>query len=159
MIVKLELELAPDETFPPWQLRLRATDIAPDLLITPEVYAVLRKPVTERTSEEKKQLDDFRLAHDPAHFALSEKVADLKKQIDETDLSIPITLVMEEMAEPRPTFVLKRGQTKLPARRGRRHPAGVAPVPARDHHARSGSPRRYRCLRRLAVVSASSRHM
>ena len=34
---------------------------------------------------------------------------DLKKRSEEADLSIPITLVMEEMAETRPTFVLVRG--------------------------------------------------
>jgi hypothetical protein len=42
-------------------------------------------------------------------LALTQRVEGLKKQIDETDLSIPISLVMAEMAEPRPTHVLMRG--------------------------------------------------
>jgi len=109
VMVKLELDLAPDDLLPAWQLRLRATDVASDLLVPPDILAVVRKPAAERTAEERKQVDDFRLAHHPENLALSQHVADLKKRIDETDLSIPITLVMEEMAEPRPTFVLVRG--------------------------------------------------
>lgn len=54
-------------------------------------------------------MNDFRLLHHHEHFSRLNRVADLKKQIDETDLSIPTTLVMAEMAEPRPTFVLMRG--------------------------------------------------
>ena len=107
--VKLEFDLAPEETFPAWQFRLRATDIAADLLLPPELLAIVQKSATQRTTEEKQQVDDFRLTRHSDHFALTNRVADLKKQIDETDLSIPITLVMQEMAEPRPTFVLVRG--------------------------------------------------
>lgn len=109
LVVKLELDLAPEETLPAWQLRLRATDLASDLLLLPDVLAVVQKPAGERTDVEKKQLDEFRLAHTPEHVALTQRVSDLKKQIDETDLSIPITLVMSEMDQPRPTHVLVRG--------------------------------------------------
>jgi hypothetical protein len=109
VMVKLELYLAPEEMPPAWQLRLRATDLASDLLLPPDVLAIMQKPVAERTAEEKKQVDAFRLAQNPEHVALTKRSDDLKKQIDETDLSIPITLVMDELAEPRPTFVLVRG--------------------------------------------------
>ena len=107
--LKLELELAPDQTVPAWQLRLRASDIAPGLLVPPDILATLHKPAAERTDAEKKRVDDFRLVHEPEHFSLTHRLADLKKEIEEADLSIPITLVMEELAEPRPTFVLVRG--------------------------------------------------
>ncbi len=109
VMVKLELGLASDEILAAWRLRLKATDLASELLVPPDVLAVVQKPVTERTAEEKKQADDFRLAQNPEHVVLTKRSDDLKKQIDETDLSIPITLVMDEMAEPRPTFVLMRG--------------------------------------------------
>src|SRR5262249_46385495 len=80
-----------------------------DLQVTPEILAIVRKPSGERTVEETKQVQDFRLEHHPERLALAQRVKELQKQIKETDLSIPITLVMEEMAEPRPTFVLVRG--------------------------------------------------
>ena len=109
VVLKFELEFSGEKRIPGWQLRLRSTDLAADLLVPPDVLTVLGKPDSERTVEEKKLVDDFRLAHHPGHSALTLRVAELKKQIDEVDLSIPITLVMEEMAEPRPTFVLTRG--------------------------------------------------
>jgi hypothetical protein len=112
--VKLELDLGDDRNPAAWQLRLRATDLASDLLAPPDVLALLGKPIADRTAEEKKQLDDFRLTHQSEYFALTNRIADLKKRIDETDLAIPVTLVMEEMAEPRLTFVLLRGAYDRP---------------------------------------------
>ena len=109
VMVKLEFELGAETNPPAWQLRLRASDLSSELLVPPDLMTILRKPSAERPAEEKKRLDDFRLTHQPGHFALTNRIAELKKKIDETDLSIPITLVMEEMAEPRPTFVLLRG--------------------------------------------------
>ncbi len=109
VLVKMELDLAPDETFPAWQLRLRATDTEADLLVPPEVLAIVQKSAADHSEAEQKQVNDFRLLRHPEHFALLNRVADLKKQIEETDLSIPTTLVMSEMTEPRPTFVLVRG--------------------------------------------------
>ncbi len=109
IVFKLELNLAPDEAFPAWRLRLQTTDVAAEFLVSPEVLTVLHKPAADRTADEKKKGDDFRLVHHPEYFALTNRIGDLKKRIDETDLMIPRTLVMEEMAEPRPTFVLVRG--------------------------------------------------
>ena len=114
ILLRLELEFSGEKRIPAWQLRLRTTDLASELLVPPEVLAVVRKPPAERTPEDKKLVDDFRLAHHPGHFALTQRIADLKKQIDETDLSVPTTLVMAEMAEPRPTFVLVRGAYDKP---------------------------------------------
>jgi hypothetical protein len=114
---KLVLVIAPETELRPWRLRLRTTDLAPDLLLSPEIETVLKKPEAERTAEEKKRVDDFRLERAPEHSALTQRVADFKKQIDETDLTIPTTLVMEEMAEPRPTFVLARGAYDKPGER------------------------------------------
>lgn len=107
--LELEVEFAGERRIPAWQLRLRVTDLSSEWLVPPDILAVIAKPGAERTLEDKQLVDDFRLAHHPGHAALTQRVADLKKQIDETDLSIPTTLVMAEMAEPRPTFVLVRG--------------------------------------------------
>lgn len=109
VMLKLELELAGERKYPAWRVRLRATGIATELLLTPEVSAIIGKPGAERTPEERTAVEDFRLAHAAGYREQKQRVADLTKQIDEAELSIPITLVMEEMAEPRPTFVLMRG--------------------------------------------------
>ena len=109
VVVKLDLELPADEAPPALQLRLRATDLAPDLLVPMDVLAVVQKPAGQRSEGEKKQVTDFRLAHTPELVSLTQHVSDLKRQMEETDLSIPITLVMSEMDQPRPTHVLVRG--------------------------------------------------
>ena len=107
--LELDLDLALGERLPAWQLRLRATDMDPELLLPNELLGVVQKPVGERTIDEQGRVDKFRLAHAPEHVAISQRAADLRKQAEETDLSIPITLVMSELAEPRPTHVLMRG--------------------------------------------------
>jgi hypothetical protein len=107
--LKLELEFAPKDPLPAWKLRLMASDIEPELLIPPDVLAILEKAPADRSSDEKQTVEDFRLTHYQQHFELTQHLGETKKQIEETELSIPISLVMEEMAEPRPTFVLIRG--------------------------------------------------
>jgi hypothetical protein len=109
LTLKLELELAPKDPLPAWRLRLMASDIEPELLLPPDVLAILDKAAAERSADEKQTIDDFRLTHHQNHFELTQHLAETKKQIEEMELSVPISLVMEEMAEPRPTFVLVRG--------------------------------------------------
>ena len=57
---------------PAWRLRLRTTDLAPELLVPPEVVVAIAKPAEERTIEEIKRVDDFRLTHQPGHFSLTQ---------------------------------------------------------------------------------------
>ena len=45
----------------------------------------------------------------------ADQIAALKKKIGEMELTIPTTLVMAEMPEPRPTFILTRGAFDQPA--------------------------------------------
>ena len=45
----------------------------------------------------------------PEHEKLTKQVAAMKKRADQADLAIPTALVMEEMAKPRPTYILIRG--------------------------------------------------
>jgi hypothetical protein len=109
LMLRLELEIAPKDSFPSWQLRLLATDIEPELLAPPDVLAILEKPPTERSADEKQTVDEFRLTHHRQHFELTQHLARTKKHIEEAELAIPTSLVMEEMSEPRATFLLMRG--------------------------------------------------
>ncbi|MFN4942313.1 MAG: DUF1553 domain-containing protein, partial [Akkermansiaceae bacterium] len=69
------------------------------------------------------QLGRFRLAltdaPSPAATAsqLADQIATLKKKIGELELSIPTTLVMEDMKAPRPTHILMRGAFNSPGER------------------------------------------
>jgi hypothetical protein len=101
------------------------------LRIPPDVITALQKAADKRSETEKKLLDDFHVDQVPGLVALAQRVGDLKKQIDEADLSIPISLVMSEMEAPRPTHVLLRGAyDKLGERVTAATPARLALFPA-----------------------------
>ncbi len=128
VLITLELDVTPDEKGQTWQLRLQGTDMDRDLLLTPTLAELVRKPAGERNAEEQATLDKFRLARSPAHAAIVEQVAELKKQVDAADLAIPITLVMAERPEPRPTHVLMRGAYDKPGELvGMRTPSFLQP--------------------------------
>ncbi len=94
--------------------RVFASDSETDLLVPPHVVALAKEEAAKRTPPEQKQLADFRLGQQPEHFRLSEEAESLKKEIAKADDEIPTTLVMEEMKEPRATFLLVRGAYDKP---------------------------------------------
>ena len=72
-----------------------------------EIAAILRTPAAKRSGAQIKSLDGHFLKQDTTLEGL--KLARLKVAQDETALKGPQTLVMQELPEPRPAFVLKRG--------------------------------------------------
>jgi hypothetical protein len=129
--LELEMELPAAGSPAPWRCRVRATSVAAELLVPSEVLAVLRKPVAERSAEERKQLEEFRFARSHPHEALTQRVAQVRQQVEAADLAIPITLVMAEMDKPRPTFVLKRGAYDKPGEEvSAATPSALPPFPA-----------------------------
>jgi len=84
------------------------------------------------------QLGRFRLtltdAPSPAvtNPPATDQVAALKKKIQEMELSIPTTLIMAEMPQPRPTFVLTRGAFNAPAEQVEPATPAVLPPMAAD---------------------------
>ncbi|MAI34589.1 MAG: hypothetical protein CBE00_10030 [Planctomycetaceae bacterium TMED240] len=70
---------------------------------------------TEKRSAEQKQLvaNQHRTAT-PAYKELTDKKADLIKQLDTLNRSLPKVMVMADMPKPRKTFVLKRGLYNKP---------------------------------------------
>ena len=97
-----------------WETQIRAAKPADGPQPPPEILALINKDAAQRTPAEQKQLTDFRLAQLPDFKPLSDRVPALQKQISDTELQIPTTLVMEELPQPRPTFVLLRGAYDKP---------------------------------------------
>jgi hypothetical protein len=83
--------------------------------IPADVAAILRTPAAMRTPQQATKLDEYFLAQDPASEEL--RLARVKVEQELNAIRAPQTLVMQELPEPRPTFVLNRGNFLDPAER------------------------------------------
>jgi hypothetical protein len=92
---------------------LSATDVS--TLAKGETFAqlaeLLRTPAAERSAEQQQLLVQYFVNQvDATAKALRAEQAELPKRRAEIENEIPATMVMTEPAEPRPAFILKRGQ-------------------------------------------------
>ena len=99
-------------------VQLYATELSPDAVAAlakgesfGELAEILSTPAKDRTDAQAVQLRQYFLANVDAPAAqLRQELASLPKQREEIEKAIPATMVMSEPAEPRPAFILKRGQ-------------------------------------------------
>jgi hypothetical protein len=76
-----------------------------------DTYQLVAIAPETRTDEQKKRLEDFfRNTQSSELTALETKVTSTRKSKDDFILSIPNTMVMQEMEKPRDTFIKVRGQ-------------------------------------------------
>ncbi len=114
---EIQLELTVENAGGPSRWRVLVTGAEPEVLVPSNVVALTKKTPSERTTAEHEQLTAIHRSQQPAHRALSTRLGVLQKQIAAAEAEIPTTLVMEEMPEPRPTFVLLRGAYDKPGER------------------------------------------
>ncbi len=96
------------------------------------LQSILALPRSERTKEQQVWLRQYYIDRvDVSSRQMREELSALPGQIDELDKSIPVTMVMQDLDPPRPTYVLRRGQYD---QRGEEVTAAVpevlAPTPA-----------------------------
>tara|TARA_R110002111_G_scaffold227346_1_gene288796 strand:+ start:679 stop:3720 length:3042 start_codon:yes stop_codon:yes gene_type:complete len=95
--------------------RLSITGDTPETLelhgIPADIRQIAGKERDQRTTNEQKQLQEYFLAHHNPQQALEQRVAELEKQ---KLAAIPETMVMQDMAQPRATYLLDRGQYNEP---------------------------------------------
>ncbi|WP_373649888.1 DUF1553 domain-containing protein [Schlesneria sp. DSM 10557] len=104
-------------------LEVAEADILPDLLA---ISADQRTPEQTQTIV-KTYLKRF----NPAFLSLTEQHAELDKRRSEFEKSLPSAMVMQEMPEPRKTFLLGRGQYDAPEEEVQPDvPASLPPFPA-----------------------------
>jgi hypothetical protein len=114
-----------DHVLPPEDVGLIAT-------IEP-IQAIAAAPPRRRSRHESHKLRTYYLeTQAPAAIrAAHQHLADLRKQWEKLDDSIPTSMVMEEMSVPRPTHILVRGEYDKPgARVYPGVPASLPPLPA-----------------------------
>jgi hypothetical protein len=125
---KVEIELGVENAGGSSRWRVFATVEDLELLVPSKVIAIAQKDADKRTAPETKELQAFRVSQQPEHRKLSDQLSALAKQVAAAEAEIPTTLVMEEMKEPRPTFVLMRGAYDKPGERVSAATPGVLPA-------------------------------
>jgi hypothetical protein len=103
--------------------------------LPPKIAEAVRAEPGKRTAVQKKDLRDYfvQYVHSKTAAALAplnRQQAELKAEEKRINSGIPTTMVMTEMRERRPTFVLKRGNYQTPGERvSPAVPAIFAPLP------------------------------
>jgi len=129
---ELEIELGVENANGPSRWRVLVTMAEQDVLAPSDVVALARKEAAARSAAENKQLAAFRLTQQREHRQLSDELSKWKKQLETAEGEIPTTLVMEEMKEARPTFVLMRGAYDKPGAKVTAATPAVLPALAAD---------------------------
>ena len=109
-----------------WRTLPRKDELPADMLL-----ALL--PAGARAASQQARIERaWKLAFSPAYLARTAQIAALEKRVAELDAAIPRTMVMKELAMPRATFVLKRGQYDQPDKSrpvARRVPQALGKLP------------------------------
>jgi hypothetical protein len=100
----------------------------------------LSTPANQRTADQKTQLRHFyRTTLSPTLKPARDHLAELQAKRKEVDDTARTTMVMEEMATPRDTFILTRGQYDKPGEKVTPDvPAALPPLPKGAPHNRLG---------------------
>jgi hypothetical protein len=98
-------------------VRLSADDVA-KLAAGQELAGlaeILKTPAAERTAGQSEQLRRYYLESvDKPSREIAAEIAALIKKKGTLEAEFPVTMVMQEMPQPRPAFILKRGQYDQP---------------------------------------------
>jgi len=101
----------PAESIVPAEPDVTAEPAKPKVPAVPvEIAAILKKETADRSDAEKAMLVSYQQTTHPERKALAERIARLPKLINDTEMSIPTALVMEELPAPRVTYILLRGE-------------------------------------------------
>ena len=93
-----------------YRRELTPTEVA-DLATLDPLRLALDTDAAKRTPDQQRLIADFYLMHyDDTYKKLSAEREALRQKRDVLDAAIPTTMVMEEMAKPRDTFILVRGR-------------------------------------------------
>ena len=96
--------------------RLYANEIS-ELAVFGPLHKLLDVPAARRSEAQQKWLRDYFVSNvaNPLEKQEKQDLATLRRGFDHLNREIPSTMVMSEMAKPRDTFVLKRGDYRLQA--------------------------------------------
>jgi uncharacterized protein DUF1553 len=110
LTVKLEQNQGAGRTI--GRLRISALTGSPDDAVPPDIVTIVKTAAGERSDEQRKRLDEYRLALDPQVQKLTTDREAAARSL--TQLAEPQTLVMQELSEPRSTHIFRRGDFLQP---------------------------------------------
>jgi hypothetical protein len=100
-------------------------------LATQPTFQILQSPQEKRTKEQQEFLTQtYRARYAASWQEAKRKVDQLRKEKSEYEKAIPTVMVMEELAKPRDTYVLKRGRYDMPDKNKKVQPGVPACLPA-----------------------------
>lgn len=123
-----------------WQEQVRAGHAVPlafeadlaTLVASVHVFQIIALPAGERTEEQQRAVEEFYFAavDEPAQ-SLGRRLNEAQQQLAALEKTIPTSMVMQELAKPRATFMLERGQYDKPGEPvSAGVPAALPPLPA-----------------------------
>ena len=119
--------------------RLSITSDAPGLLqlkgIPADIREIAARARSRRTRAQTKRLREYFLAHHNPNQALRDRIAALEK---EKAASFPETMIMQDMARPRATHILHRGQYNEPGVKVTSDVPGIFPMMKKNRSNRLG---------------------
>ena len=109
-----------------------SSDLAAAVEVPEDIRQILALPADQRTSDQQASLlKHYREHYSVAARQLREELAALRTRRQELESKIPSTMVMQEMMQPRETFVLVRGAYDKPGERvSPGVPASLPPLPS-----------------------------
>lgn len=114
---------------------LRAQHAADGAALPRGIRDIVKLEAAKRNDAQRKQLRDYFLEHAyvparPVFEPLHRELAEAEKARNQLDQSLPSTLIFRERKEPRPAFILKRGEYDQRGNQvGRDTPAFLPPLP------------------------------
>ncbi len=119
------------------QLAWEAFDKALEKSAVPQpVRDAIKVDTATRTPDQTKLIRDHfvQFVHPKTRTTfepLQKQIDEMTKQRTDTDAAIPITMIMEDLATPRETFILKRGEYNMPGEKVEANvPAVFPPLPS-----------------------------
>jgi hypothetical protein len=82
--------------------------------LSPELVAALLPPRTRSPETASRIVRAWRTRYSPAYRERAERIAEFQRRSAEVEAAVPRTMVMQELAKARDTFVLVRGQYDHP---------------------------------------------
>jgi hypothetical protein len=108
--LRLEVSLWLESASEPTQWQIDLSGECSERLVPSTLEALARQEPTRWTTDDRKWLTALYASKQSEYQELGNRLAELTRNREASDTAVPTTLVMDELAKPRETFILMRGE-------------------------------------------------